>query len=250
MEELVDLAAEAAKGVAGTLLETMKATPLEKLEVFLPFLGAKRKAVDYYIQSVENSNLDEMTKTVAIFNIKKVMKELRNQTSIVEIAQKVAKPGTDFSSNSKVDDDWLNRFMDSAKFVSNEEMQTIWGNILASEFENPGENTLTLVRILSEITPYYAKVFANICKLGVRVITEDAVGQLIDEGRIIVLPVQRTTLPYLEKMDINHASLWELSSLGLITVDFSKELGIIFDEKDDIHLVHIYSEEQEVANLR
>ena len=39
-----------------------------------------------------------------------------------------------------VNEEWLDRFMDSAKFVSQEEIQAIWGKILAKEFENQ-ENT-------------------------------------------------------------------------------------------------------------
>ena len=88
-----------------------------------------------------------------------------NQSKIAKIALESAKEGTDFSESSSVDDDWLARYMDFAKFISNEDKQIIWGKILAGEFQSPGSTPPQLARILSEITEHHANIFNNICNL-------------------------------------------------------------------------------------
>ena len=61
-----------------------------------------------------------------------------------------AKEGTDFSDKSGVSEEWLERFMDSAGFVSAEDIQIIWGKILANELETLG--VIKLVTIGGYIT--------------------------------------------------------------------------------------------------
>ena len=44
--------------------------------------------------------------------------------------------------NRMVDDDWLLRWRDSAGRVSSEELQTLWGRVLAGEIKSPGTFSL------------------------------------------------------------------------------------------------------------
>ena len=53
--------------------------------------------------------------------------------------------------------------MDAGAYVSDENVQIIWGKILAGEFERPGSTPPSMRRILTELTPELARVFEKIC---------------------------------------------------------------------------------------
>jgi len=171
-----------------------------------PFATAKREAIKTYIEEIKKSNMSPEAKMIAIGNVKNDYKYFYNQFRIKEIAESTAKEGTDFSSESGVREEFVERFMDSAKFVSEEEMQIVWGRILAKEFEEPRSTPPKLTRILSEITSSYATVFQNICSLTLRIKTLDKNNILLDE---IVVPFikLRPGIEYIEKLGITINSL-------------------------------------------
>ena len=133
--------------------------------MLFPYARTKQKAVEIYLKDIEKSDLPPETKVFMILNTKKTFKKMKNQNSIAEIAMDNAKHGTDFSEKSGVNEEWLDRFMDSAGFVSSEEMQLIWGKILANEFEKPGSTPPNMIRILSEFTAELATAFRYICSM-------------------------------------------------------------------------------------
>lgn len=182
---------------------------------FFPFFGMKHKAIECYIDAINKSNLSPENKMLAIANSKPIYKHLQNQFNVVSFAEKIAKDGTDFSKNSKVDEEWLERFMDSAKFVSDEKVQFLWGSVLAKEFESPGSTPPSVIRILSEITPTYAKIFQVLCSLSFFVVLVDKDGEYYNMGEHIILP---TEYDYLKEKGINYAALKELEMLGMILV--------------------------------
>ena len=135
--------------------------------MLLPYVGIKKKVVDMYTEEIEKSDLSTDVKANLLLNAKKTLKKLKNQKNIAEIAKDNAKDGTDFSEKSGVDEEWFERFMESAAFVSSEEMQLVWGKILANEFEKPGCTPPNMTRILSEFTHTYAKAFRTLCSMRV-----------------------------------------------------------------------------------
>lgn len=147
---------------------------------------------------------------LAIANCKKTYKRLNNQCKIAEIAINEASEAVDFSNNSPVDDEWFERFMESAAYVSEAGMQTIWGKVLAGEFERPGSTPPTLIRILSEINQLYAKAFQIICSTAV-----DIYANGIYDESLVFLP---RNYDYLNEYGINLCALEELSCLGLLTL--------------------------------
>lgn len=202
-----------------------------------PFWGLKKKAVSTYISEIENSNLPPEAKMMAIANAKKTYKQMKNQASIAQIAQEAASAGTNFSATSGVDDEWLERFMDSAKFVSDEQVQLLWGNILAKEFEQPGSTPPSVIRILSEITPRYAKAFQVICSLSVYIAPVDMTGRIMPLEPHIIVPFDYS---YLNQYGINFSVLNELQMLGL--VQFDPSIGYVIEynvkTKPKLHLIY------------
>ena len=203
----------------------------------LPFVGVKRTAIDTYIREIQKSDLAPEYKLIAIANVKKTYKQMSNQISIAKIAQESSKEGTDFSEKSKVDDEWLDRFFDSAKFVSRQDAQLIWGKVLANEFEKPGDTPPQVIRILSEITPSLANVFSNICSLNTQLQLFNPVGHIsgVSSALFIQTPKNQN---YLNRLGINFNSLNELKTIGLI--NFDNIAGFINRfTKDTVHKIHL-----------
>ena len=206
--------------VAKTAVDLMKNENILNKSVgvmgmLFPFAGLKQKAVEMYIEDIEKSNLSPETKVFMVLNTKKTFKKIKNQKSIAEIAIKNAKQGTDFTEKSGVSEEWLERFMDSASFVSSEEIQWIWGKILANEFERPGSTPPNMIRILSEITPALAAAFRYICSMSIWIMP-------LNEKREIQGGVQELFVPYnnnderFRENGVSFNVLNELETLGVI----------------------------------
>ncbi len=188
------------------------------LAKLFPYFGVKKKAVDCYIDDIKKSALSPETKAMAIMQVRQKFKEINNQSDIVSIAIDYAKDGTDFSDESKVNDEWLDRYMDSAKFVSNEEMKLIWGKILANEFETPGSTPLNMSRILSETSPELAEAFTKICSMKVIIHLVDRDGKENDYEDCVIIPFSGNE-EFFSDQGIHYSTLLELETAGLIKQD-------------------------------
>lgn len=164
------------KKLGETALELVKSENVQNkaadlLGMLFPYVGVKKKAVDLYIEEIENSDLSTDAKMISLLNARKTLKKLKNQKNIAEIAKENVKEGTDFSEKSGVSEEWFDRYMESASFVSSEQMQLVWGKILANEFEKPGCTPRNMTRILSEFTQTYAKAFRTLCSMRVLLVS-------------------------------------------------------------------------------
>lgn len=150
-------------------------------------------------------------------NIKKDFKKIKNQKAIAQIALDNAKEGTDFSAKSGVNKDWLDRYMDSAKFVSSEDMRLIWEKILANEFEVPGSTPPNMIRILSEITSDLANAFRIICSMTVKIKPLDP-NEEIENDQAMIVPYNGNKNIF-DKIGLSFGAISELEALGLIKFD-------------------------------
>lgn len=183
--------------------------------MLFPFAGLKQKAVEMYVEDIEKSDLPADTKVFMVLNTKKTFKKIKNQKAIAEIAMENAKQGTDFSENSGVSEEWLERFMDSAGFVSSEEIQWIWGKILANEFEKPGSTPPNMIRILSEITPGLASAFRYICSMCILILPLSDNGDIQGYFQKLVVPYNKNDEKFRE-CGASFNVLSELETLGVI----------------------------------
>ncbi|MFS2158874.1 DUF2806 domain-containing protein [Pseudomonas sp. Pseusp122] len=66
-----------------------------------------------------------------------------------------------------VDVDWLNTFEKEAGQKSTEEMQLLFGKILAGQIKKPGSFSIKALKTISELEPSIAKSFKILCSLAV-----------------------------------------------------------------------------------
>ena len=94
---------------------------------------------------------------------RKRQKNVENITSIAatELAQEHEVP------DEKPDEDWTTRFFSSAQDVSSEQMQNLWGRILAGEIKRPGSYSLKTLEFIKNITKSDALILEHIGKLAI-----------------------------------------------------------------------------------
>lgn len=188
------------------------------LGMLFPYAGIEKRALEMYVADVEKSDMPAESKLVAVLNAKQTIKKLKNQKGVAEKAVANAKEGTVFDISSGVDQEWFERFMDSAGFVSDEQVQTMWGKILAKEFEAPGSTPLNMIRILSEITPKYAQAFQKICSMKRLMVLLDPNGNVITTRNDIVVPYKGDGAK-MREIGLSFDILNEIETLGLIKFD-------------------------------
>lgn len=68
----------------------------------------------------------------------------------------------------EVDNDWLYRWRDSASTVSNEELQEMWGRVLAGEVKAPGTFSLRTLEFMKNLSPDEAGLIAQLAPFVIR----------------------------------------------------------------------------------
>lgn len=87
------------------------------------------------------------------------------------------------SSTEEISEDWLNVFEREASTKSSDEMQLLWGKILAGEIKKPNTYSLRTLDLLKSITPIEAETFCKIGAFAIRlgskefILREDAAGK-------------------------------------------------------------------------
>jgi len=107
-------------------------------------------------------------------------------------------------SDEPVDEDWLTRFFHIVEDVSSEDMQFVWGKILAGEIEQPGSFSYRTLETVKNLCKSEAEAFQKIAPL----VLKDG------SSRFLV-----TDSDILEKYNINFSVLSSLGECGLLNTD-------------------------------
>jgi hypothetical protein len=116
-----------------------------------------------------------------------IIQELRRQNNIERIVSLTADQLKGVEVNERpVSTDWATRFFESAKDVTDADVQELWAKILAGEIKAPGTFNLRTLEILRNITKDEAALFAQkACPLvleGSLIIKVDNKSNLTDYG--------------------------------------------------------------------
>jgi uncharacterized repeat protein (TIGR03899 family) len=98
---------------------------------------------------------------------RRIHRELKKQENLDKInyiaAEQLKNEQT--VSDEPVDDDWTTRFFNIAEDISNEEMQSLWGRILAGEVKKPGSYSLRTLELLKNLSKLDAECFMKFGQL-------------------------------------------------------------------------------------
>lgn len=132
-----------------------------------------------------------------------VEEEANKQENMEEITKKSLPHLNDESNPNEMEDDWVTNFFDKSRIISDNEMQSLWAQVLAGEANSPGSYSKRTVNLLSDLDKKDAELFQTLCRFGWFV------------GGFTPLVFDPQADIY-NKVGINFGSLSHLDSLGLI----------------------------------
>lgn len=163
------------------------------------------EAEEFLIDEIKkDSKIPPYAKAALISNVRNLLKEYRNQFNITMQALPLIE---EKANPALVENDWLSFFYDKAKNVSNEEMQILWSNILAGEFNAPGSCSKALLHIASIMDNKYAQAFEKVMNYIVEI-----------EGRYHVVFFFEKYPEVFSEGILEHEDIFALESIGLLQI--------------------------------
>ena len=88
--------------------------------------------------------------------------EEKRQHNIESVAWQAAHKLPENVSEEEVNSDWIARFFESVKDVSDETMQSLWSSVLAGEVATPGQTSLRTLDVLKNLSQQDAQEFERL----------------------------------------------------------------------------------------
>jgi hypothetical protein len=145
-------------------------------------------------------------------------KIVREQINIERVSRLAAEelrrePTIDSKAGEElIDEDWLSSFEREARDKSSEEMQLLFGRILAGEIKCPKTFSIHTVRTIGQLDSHVAELFVKFCSICITLGFED---RLID---VRVLAIDKTAgANGLKDFGLNYSNLTLLQEHGLVS---------------------------------
>ena len=156
--------------------------------------ASKTKAlIDLEIEDIQNRALNRL-----------VNEEIKKQENIENITEKAFSSLDENATPENIEDDWISNFFDKCKLISDDEMQTVWSEILAGEANNPGTFSKRTIAFMSTLDKSDAVLFSEFSKFC----------WFLGGYQPFIFDYQNKII---EKYNINFSTLQHLDELGLIT---------------------------------
>lgn len=130
-------------------------------------------------------------------------RELRRQSNIDVISEAAMAQLPPKVSDAEVDESWATRFFNAAQDVSDEQMQALWGKLLAGEVAEPGHFSIRTIEVLRDLNRAEAEKFQIAWSLS------------FDGGYLVQAPPSRDPW-WLSPYGLEFEDLLSLQSAGLI----------------------------------
>lgn len=113
------------------------------------------------VLSLSNINIDLIERA----KIRLARQEIERQTNIDNIVEQAVIALPNEVDSKPVGRDWTNRFFQAAQDISENDMQKLWGKVLAGETSSPGRFSIRSLEILRNLSTSEAELFSSICAL-------------------------------------------------------------------------------------
>jgi uncharacterized repeat protein (TIGR03899 family) len=160
---------------------------VEQVQLLLPERAASR---ENYQQQIEQLNIEAITGAAA--------DELVHEESV---------------SSAPVDETWIKRFFDMAKDISTDEMQLLWGKILAGEVKQPNSFSLRTLESIRTLSKLEAEVFQKLANFA------------ITNGNSTFIIYESSGQDLTDKFSITYGHILLMQEAGLISVSTTAVLA-------------------------
>lgn len=168
--------------------------------------------------TIDASQADELMKRTGNRWLFQEMQKQQNIESVVGVAYSELEKES-IVSEEQVDKDWILRFFNSVEDISNEEMQRLWGRILAGEIKQPYSLSLRTLDVLHNISQSEAILFQHILSFALYC------------GNNVFIP----NVPDINEKYFQFSDLLHLSECGLLVVQTFLGLDAKLDDEQFIY---------------
>lgn len=149
----------------------------------------------------------------------RIVKEQINREETLRVAtEELRQDPPPEDSDEEIEEDWLNQFADIAAKVSNEDMQTYLGKILAGEIRKPGSFSAASILTLTTISRQDAQRFETLCNI--------SLGH--GDVKVLATPYGDPGNNALAPLGLSYTVLCELRVAGLLLPDITSQTN--FDD--------------------
>ena len=233
---------------AGKALNRLCSAAVDVPVAYLEGIAGEKRAVTKARNNLISENAGQIAKKMDVppeyvhrAEIKFAEKIVREQINVDKISAvamaELQRPASGSSTHQNSDsekeepigDDFLNSFEEEARHKSSEEMQLLFGRILAGEIRIPWTFSIRTLKILGEIDQNVAVLFRRLCSLSVMMEMVD--GSMLDV-KVCSLG-SHASQNSLAKYGLNFYHLNMLHEYGLIISDYNSSIPFI--NNDGIH---------------
>ena len=134
-----------------------------------------------------------------------VTEETIKQINIENVIEKAIPKINQDAKTENVDNDWLIKYFEKVRSISDEDMQELWAKILAGECNNTGSFSKMTLNIVEELDKNDAILFSSLCS---------CVFKIAGESHPIIFEANDSEY---QTLGIDYEKLLHLQSLGLIS---------------------------------
>ncbi len=142
------------------------------------------------------------------------LRQQQNIEAIMATACDVLSETNEAISDEPVSDDFIARFFDESKNISDEQMQMLWGRLLAGEIAQPGSFEPRVLSIVRDMTKHDAELFCSLCRFSFIIGVFTPVVFNVEDNIYLDLGINFKTLAHLDDM-----GLLKFNSLGTFYVN-------------------------------
>lgn len=184
---------------------------------------AKAEAKAKEILALSDISIDDIKRRAAN---RFIHEEITKQENIESIIEKALPDIKSDAETENVSNDWLFKFFDEAKMISDSEMQALWSKLLANESNRPGTYSKRTIGIISELEKSDALSFQNLLQFsfmfgGIQIAMFDTNDEIYKEN------------------GITFSLLTHLDNLGLL--QFNNAMSFRFENLNKHGLVNFYN---------
>ena len=260
VKDLLGLAEPATKlveivsGAIGTLYEPRKVRKLADAEAYkikkitdtaketnfngeIEFLDGK---ITINSKAINNAEI----KSLVVNEVKRLFNENENIKKIADFAYNELENEKE-KIEDEIDEDWKNNFFDKGRKIYSEDLQFIFGKILAGEIKQPGTYSKRLLGLLSNLSQKEANIFNKIAKYILKnndnsfIISDDEILKNIDIKLDEIILLEEAGLINSNPLTISGTNIYEYKNYLINFLDNKPHLGVYFLTKAGCELENI-----------
>lgn len=167
--------------------------------------------------AIDATNLNELARRAQNRMLFQEIKKQQNIEAVVDVAYTELEK-VETVSDTPVESDWINVFFDSIANVSTEQMQLLWGRLLAGEIKKPGSFSLRTLGILKNLSSNEAEIFKGITPYILRCRGDSELSDYFLMDNKDAMLAENYGIPFVQIMLLNEAGL--ISENNLISISF------------------------------